>query len=91
MPLLPRRFLVTIHYREPTYERRVQERAARLHPFRASFEIRAGDMDQAREAALAEFRAVALESGSGWVRKVVRVDCEALGEDVVCREMVESR
>ena len=65
------KFLVTVFYREPTYEQRVGDKA---EPYRWTYRIAASTDRLAERAALAEFRRVASRSGSGWIRRVVRVD-----------------
>lgn len=74
------RFLVTIHYREPTYQRHRQ--VVRRHPYRGRFEVLATDAERAKQIALREFQNTAVQSSSGWIRQVVRVECETLGADV---------
>jgi hypothetical protein len=84
------RFLVTVLYRQPTYEKHACDDVSRLHPYRASYEVVTDDEGRARELAVREFRRTARESGSGWVRLIVGVECEALGDDVVCQVMGEA-
>jgi hypothetical protein len=63
-------YLVTIEYREPTYELRV---GPKTRPFGWTYEIVAADESSARESALREFWWVTRASSVGWVREVVGV------------------
>lgn len=75
------RYLVTIHYREPTYQRHTWgDNVVPLHPYRARYEVVSRGSERAVEIALQEFRHTAALSSAGWVRQVVRVDCRCLGE-----------
>jgi hypothetical protein len=63
-------YLVTIEYREPTYELRA---GAKPRPYGWTYEIVAADESAARESALEEFRWVTRASSVGWIREVVGV------------------
>lgn len=80
-----RRYLVTIFYREPTYQRHTHGNVARLHAYRASYEVHARDADTATGLARGEFERIAALSGCGWTRSVVDVRCEPLDDDVRCK------
>ena len=85
------RYLVTIQYREPTYQRHKHDNVCRLHPYRASYEVITTEgEEQARQLAVREFHRMAVHSSSGWVRQIVKVDCAALGDDVTCKVMGEA-
>jgi len=87
------RYLVTIHYREPTYERHTYDNVTRLHPFKIRYEVTTlyPNEERARGLALREFYHVAAHSSVGWVRQIVQMECEALGDDVVCVVMGGAR
>ena len=63
-------YLVTIEYREPTYELRT---GPRERPYDWTYEIVASDEAAARESALREFWWVTRASNVGWIREVVGV------------------
>lgn len=83
------RYLVTIHYKEPTYQKRAPSNRARRYPYTACYEVTTSTADRARALALNEFRETARNSSVGWIREVDRVECTLLGDDVVCRKMGE--
>ena len=64
-------FLVTIRYREPTYE--LQTGVTRT-PYKWTYRIEAITAALAKEIAIGQFHAVAALSSVGWVREVVSVD-----------------
>jgi hypothetical protein len=63
-------YTVVVYYREPTYEVRHGDKA---EPYQFTYEVMAVDEDDARAAALAQFRATADDSQVGWVRQVLQV------------------
>jgi hypothetical protein len=65
-------FRVRIAYREPTYER--YRGAPLAEPYTWVFAIHALDATQAKTLALAEFKALARNSGVGWRREVVGIE-----------------
>lgn len=79
-----RRYLVTIFYREPTYQRHTYGNVDRLHAYRGSYEVHARDADTATRLAVRAFERTAALSGSGWVRSIVDVRCQLLDDDVRC-------
>jgi hypothetical protein len=85
------RFLVTVLYRQPTYEKHTMGNVSHLHPYRASYEValEEHDEDRAKYLAVREFRRTARESGSGWVRIIVGVECQLLDDSMVCVVMGE--
>ena len=80
------RFLVTVLYRQPSYEKHTSGNVSRLQTYRGSYEVVANDEERARQLAVEEFKRTARLSGSSWVRLIVRVDCRALENDVDCIE-----
>lgn len=87
---MQQRYLVTIHYREPTFERHTYgDNVTRLHPFKVRYEVTTltANEERARGLALREFYNMVAHSSVGWVRQIVQVDCEALGDDVICKVM----
>ena len=80
------RYLVTIFYREPTYAKYAGDKT---DPFRASYEVEALNIVTARMLALKAFRETEKSSSVGWIRTVERIDCQVIGDDVVCKGMTE--
>ncbi|MFW6089826.1 MAG: hypothetical protein ACODAB_08735 [Gemmatimonadota bacterium] len=71
MPPTLRRYVVTLVYREPTYE------AARGHgptSYRGSFRVEAASAHDAELEARRRFEAWARRSSVGWVREVERAE-----------------
>lgn len=66
------RYLVTFHYREPTYEAHVG-RGAKL--YRGTFAVEAPTPDDAVARAREAFDGWGRASSVSWVREVVRVVC----------------
>ena len=64
------RYLVTIHYREPTYEQHVG-RGPKV--YRGSFAVEASHVDAAVARAREAFRAWSQASSVSWVREEVAV------------------
>jgi len=66
------RYLVTIHYREPTYE---QHTGRGPRPYRGTFAVDAPHEDAAVARAREAFRRWSEASGVSWVREEVGVEC----------------
>ena len=64
-------YLVTIYYREPTYER---YHGAKEKPYHWTYRVRAKGEKSARDGALMEFREMARLSNVGWGREVESVE-----------------
>ena len=73
---MPGRFEVTIIYREPTY---AEARAIPETEYRGVFVVRAANEEDAKERALAQFNAAAIQATVGWVREVQRIECREVG------------
>lgn len=62
------RFLVTVTYREPTFEERLGRDGP---PYAWTFDVDAPDAETARAIAEARFGEAAQQSGVGWPREVI--------------------
>lgn len=71
------RYRVTIYYREPTY---AATRGVDARTHRGTFRVRAVSRDDAVAQARTLFEQRARDSGVGWVREVVRVECRRITE-----------
>ena len=81
------RYLVTVHYREPTYERHTHDNVSRLHPYKATYEVFASSEERAMKLAVGSFKFTAMNSSCGWVRLIEQVECVAIGDNVETRVM----
>ncbi len=68
---------MTIYYREPTY---AATRGVDARTHRGTFRVRAVSRDDAVAQARTLFQQRARDSGVGWVREVVRVECRRITE-----------
>lgn len=66
-------FLVTIHYREPTYEKKMGRGPK---SYKWTFSIKAQDEETAKSKAVAEFKQTTALSWVGWGREVIEVECK---------------
>jgi hypothetical protein len=64
------RYLVTVYYREPTYE---LFSGAKAEPYHWTFEVEADDVEAAKRESLRQFRELASVSSVGWIRRIVSV------------------
>ena len=71
-----RRYLVTIYYREPSYERR---QGGLIRLYRASYEVREESERRAIRRAKQSFDTTWKLSSVGWPRCIVRTNCWVLG------------
>lgn len=70
-------YRVTIFYREPHYARM---RGIPDNEYRGSFDVTAGNEDDAVSLALARFKDAAQRSGVSWAREPTRVSCLRTGD-----------
>ncbi len=73
------RFVVTVSYREPTWEARF---GARAHPCGGAFEVEAPDALTALATALVEFRQLEVTSFTGWIRDIVAASVQQVPAQV---------
>ena len=69
------RYLVTVLYREPLFERSIGRRGP---PYRWTFELEATSRTVAIEEARRRFEACRLESSVGWEREIVAFEVDAV-------------
>ena len=65
------RYVVTIYFREPTFEARIGRKE---RPYRVSYDVTAASVERAEQSAIAQFEQTALDSWVSWVRQIVRVE-----------------